>query len=47
VTREVKTWKSRVNAIIRHVRLRFGSLHLELPLTLPANDRFGQRWLAR
>jgi hypothetical protein len=40
VTPEVKTWKSRVNAITRHVLLRFGSSRLEAPLTWPANDWF-------
>src|ERR1700733_9998898 len=37
VMREVKMWRSRVNAIIRHVRLRFGSLGLEALLTWSAN----------
>jgi hypothetical protein len=33
VTQEVKTWRLRANAIIRHARLRFGSPYLALPLT--------------
>jgi len=33
VTREVKTWKSRANVIIRHARSRFGSLQLAMLLT--------------
>ncbi len=44
VTPEAKTWKSRVNATIRHVRSRFGSSRLEGPLTWPAdNDSLGRR----
>ncbi len=36
VRREAKTWKSHVNATMRHVRSRFGSLRL--PLTWPIDD---------
>jgi len=32
-TREAKPWKSRVNATILRVRLRFASSRLEAPLT--------------
>ena len=38
-TREVKTWRSRVNATIRRVHCRFGNLRLEVSLTSPANNR--------
>jgi hypothetical protein len=38
VTLEAKMWKSRVNAIIAHVRSRFGSSRLEVPLTWPADE---------
>ena len=37
VTRGVKTWKSHVNATIRHVRSRFGSSRLAVPLTRSAD----------
>jgi hypothetical protein len=44
VTPEAKMWKSRVNAIIWHVRSRFGSSRLEVPLTCPAeNDSLRRR----
>jgi hypothetical protein len=33
VTREAKTWRSRVSATIRHVRLRFGKVSFAVPLT--------------
>ena len=36
-TREARTWKSRVNAIIPPVRLRLRRSRLEVPLTLPGN----------
>jgi hypothetical protein len=38
VTRAATTWKSRVNAIISHVRSRLGSSRLEVPLIWSAND---------
>jgi hypothetical protein len=38
VTREAKTWKARVNAIIWHARSRFASSRLEVALTWPADD---------
>ena len=38
VTQVAKTWKSRVNAAIRHVRSRFGSSRPELPLIWPADS---------
>jgi hypothetical protein len=41
VTREAKTWKSRVNATIRRVHSHFGSSRLAAPLTWPTdNDSF-------
>jgi hypothetical protein len=41
-TREAKTWKSHVNAIIRHVHSHFGGSRLIVPLTWPAdNDGYG------
>jgi hypothetical protein len=44
VTREAKTWKSRVNAIIRPVHLHFGGSRLKAPLTWPAeNDSLRRR----
>jgi hypothetical protein len=35
-TPEAKTWKSRVNATMSHVRSRFGSLNLDVRLIWPA-----------
>jgi hypothetical protein len=43
VTREAKTWKSRVNATILRVRCRFGSLRLEVLLTSPTDDSLKPR----
>ncbi len=43
VAREAKTWKSRVNATIWHVRLRFGTTRLEVLLTSPTDDTLKQR----
>jgi hypothetical protein len=37
-TQEARTWKSRVNATIRCVRLHFGTSHLEVSLTWPADS---------
>src|SRR5260370_30368936 len=37
-TPEAKTWKSRVNATICHVRSRFGSLNLDLGLIWPTEN---------
>jgi hypothetical protein len=42
VTREAKTWKSRVNAIIRRVHSHFASSRLEAPLTWPADNGIGR-----
>jgi hypothetical protein len=39
VTREVKTWRSRVNATIRLVHSRFRQFVTRTPLTRPANNR--------
>jgi uncharacterized protein DUF3300 len=42
-TQEARTWKSRVNATIRCVRLHFGTSHLEVSLTWPADsDMLGE-----
>ncbi len=38
MTREAKTLRLRVNAIIRHVRSRFGSSRLEVPQAWPAEN---------
>jgi hypothetical protein len=44
VTRAATMWKSRVSAIIRLVRLRFGILRREMPLTSPVeNDSLRRR----
>jgi hypothetical protein len=44
VTREAKTWKSRVNAIIWCVRKRFGSSHLKVPpIWLTENNTLRRR----
>jgi hypothetical protein len=38
VTREAKTWKSRVNAIIPRVHSHFGSSRLDVPLSWPTDN---------
>src|SRR5258706_14366071 len=39
---EATKWKSHVSATIRHVRSRFGSLYLDLPLRRPTDS--WQNW---
>jgi hypothetical protein len=43
VPREVRKWKSRANAAIRHVRSHFGSPRLEVPLTWQVENDTSRR----